>query len=209
MIRKIFFTVLSILFAFAILAVSLFQTTFKTIAADKVDLVSNEATASVTKSTDLEASESGKETTEQKVDYYLPYPGILPDHPLYLLKMIRDRIWLTLTSDSFKKAEVLLLFADKRIGAAQVLVQGNKGELGLETAVKAETYLDKSFTQISQYDIADNDTRDFLKKLQLSAQKHEEIVSFLGEKIEDKGEEIKNLQLSSQQIQEKIDLLLN
>ena len=209
MIRKIFFTVLSILFAFAILAVSLFQTTFKTIAADKVDLVSNEATASVTKSTDSEASESGKETTEQKVDYYLPYPGILPDHPLYLLKMIRDRIWLTLTSDSFKKAEVLLLFADKRIGAAQVLVQGNKGELGLETAVKAETYLDKSFTQISQYDIADNDTRDFLKKLQLSAQKHEEIVSFLGEKIEDKGEEIKNLQLSSQQIQEKIDLLLN
>jgi len=29
----------------------------------------------------------GGKVVAQGVDYYLPYPGILPDHPLYWLKI--------------------------------------------------------------------------------------------------------------------------
>jgi hypothetical protein len=74
---------------------------------------------------------------QEEVDYFLPYPGILPDHFLYPLKMIRDRIWLWLTINPLKKADLLLLFADKRLGAGKALVEGNKIELGINTLTKS------------------------------------------------------------------------
>ena len=51
------------------------------------------------------------------INYPLAYPGILPDNPLYPLKMLRDRIVFFLINDPFKKAEFNLLQADKRLGA--------------------------------------------------------------------------------------------
>ncbi len=86
------------------------------------------------------ASSSAQENLETtpKVDYFLAYPGMLPDHPLYFLKMARDRVWLWLTPDPLKKAELLLLFADKRLGAGKALIEGNKIKLGVTTVTKAE-----------------------------------------------------------------------
>ena len=80
----------------------------------------------------------------QPVDYYLPYPGILPDHPLYWLKMVRDRVGLLITVGNQAKAEKLLLYADKRLGAAWALVDGNKVPLGVSTLTKAEKYLEQA-----------------------------------------------------------------
>ena len=40
--------------------------------------------------------------------YELPYPGILPGSPLYILKVIRDKIIETLTQDSLKKSNFYL-----------------------------------------------------------------------------------------------------
>lgn len=95
-----------------------------------------------------EATEEGELVEEQKeVDYFLAYPGVLPDHFLYPIKMIRDRIWLWLTMDPLKKAELLLLFADKRLGAGKVLVEGNKVDLGITTFSKAEKYLQRAANQ--------------------------------------------------------------
>src|SRR3989304_3402352 len=74
-------------------------------------------------------------------DYYLPYPGILPDHPLYWLKMVRDRVQLVVTTNNLGKAERLLQYADKRLGAAWALIDGNKKPLGMTTLTKAEKYL--------------------------------------------------------------------
>ena len=44
-------------------------------------------------------------TTETTVKYELPYPGILPDNPLYFLKQIRDWIMERLITDPLKKIE--------------------------------------------------------------------------------------------------------
>lgn len=79
--------------------------------------------------------------TDDQADYFLAYPGILPDHPLYPIKALRDQIWLFLSSGSKAKAEKQLLFADKRISAALQLMEKGKPQLATETSLKAEYYL--------------------------------------------------------------------
>ena len=78
---------------------------------------------------------------QEETDYFLAYPGILPDHPLYPIKVLRDQIWLVLSSSSKTKAEKQLLFADKRIAAALQLMEKGKPQLATETSLKAEYYL--------------------------------------------------------------------
>jgi len=125
-----------------------------------------------------QATESARE-----IDYFLAYPGILPDHTLYPLKMLRDRVWLFLTTDSLKKAELNLLFADKRLGAAKALVEGNKIDLGMTTLSKAEKYLEKAIDQERVAAKADKDTAAFLEKLSLATLKHEEVILGFEDKI--------------------------
>jgi len=83
----------------------------------------------------------------ETVDYYLPYPGILPDHFLYPVKVIRDKILLFLTTDPMRRAERLLHFADKRIEAARLLAESGKTALAVKTAVAAEDLLGQAINQ--------------------------------------------------------------
>lgn len=76
--------------------------------------------------------------SEKKVIYDLPYAGILPDNPLYLLKEVRDTIILFMTRDQIKKAEMLLLSSDKKINMAMQLSAKGKGKLMIETLTNAE-----------------------------------------------------------------------
>src|SRR3989344_3654978 len=110
----------------------------------------------------------------QSVDYYLPYPGILPDHPLYWLKMVRDRVGLVLTTAETAKAEKLLLYADKRLGAAWALIDGNKVPLGVSTLTKAEKYLEQA-AQV-------RDSFTDKAKLDKAIQKHLEVLPLLQDK---------------------------
>src|SRR5260221_7243175 len=63
--------------------------------------------------------------TPTVVQYDLPYPGILPDNPLYTLKVIRDEVVSFFISDPLKKASFDILQADKRIGASLYLAEGD------------------------------------------------------------------------------------
>lgn len=110
----------------------------------------------------------------QNVDYYLPYPGILPDHPLYWLKMVRDRVGLVLTTAETAKAEKLLLYADKRLGAAWALIEGNKVPLGVSTLTKAEKYLEQAVRLRDSF--TDKD------KLDKAIKKHLEVLTILKDK---------------------------
>ena len=67
------------------------------------------------------ASETLIKTPQEKVIYNLPYPGLLPDSPLYITKVIRDKITDFLTRDNLKKAELYLLYSDKRVSMSLVL----------------------------------------------------------------------------------------
>jgi hypothetical protein len=113
----------------------------------------------------------------QNVDYYLPYPGILPDHPLYWVKMIRDRLVLLTTTSRPAKADKLLLYADKRLGAAWALLDGGKQALGVSTLTKAEKYLEQAAAAAG--DAA------FKERLGKAVLKHEEVIRRLQPKVEE------------------------
>jgi hypothetical protein len=195
MIKKIILTAFALGFAFLILGVSILKTSFEAFAQTDSSqdstpgeeiVLTEEATIEGEEITEAEESTQAAEATtaaqKESTDYHLAYPGILPDHPFYFLKMIRDRIWLLLTTDCLKKAEVLLLFADKRIGAAQALVDGQKTKLGVTTATKAEKYLERAVDQEVKAREKGEDTRSFLEKITKAALKHEEILLAIREK---------------------------
>ena len=104
------------------------------------------------------------------IDYKLAYPGkVLPDNPLWYIKVVRDKIWLFFTFDKTKKSELNLLFADKRLYSAIELFKNNKPDLGLSTLSKAEKYLDSAVS-------SDAKNPDYLKKLALASLKHREVI---------------------------------
>lgn len=83
-----------------------------------------------------------------KVNYTLPYSGLLPDNPLYKLKVIRDIIVGFFISDPIQKADYSLNLADKRTFAAQILFDVGKQSLALDTISKAQNYYEQSLEQI-------------------------------------------------------------
>ena len=114
--------------------------------------------------------------TSVKVDYYLPYPGLLPDSPVYKLKMARDFLKLSFTFGELPKTQVELLFADKRIAAAQTLLDGGKTLLAISTAGKAEKYLESSVNRTVELTHKGQDVKSMLLTLSKAIAKHSEIL---------------------------------
>ncbi|MBM3209243.1 hypothetical protein FJZ40_03040 [Candidatus Shapirobacteria bacterium] len=123
---------------------------------------------------------------EPVVDYPLVYPGILPDHFLYPLKMVRDRVWLILTAGPLRKAEVMLLFADKRLGAAKALIEGGQAQLGVSTLTKAEKYLEQAIAKLEEAKKARADVSGQKERFVRALAKHEEVLLELKEKTQGK-----------------------
>lgn len=114
--------------------------------------------------------------SEQKniVKYDLPYPGLLPDSPLYFLRVTRDRIVDFLISDPLKKSEFDLLQADKRLNAAIYL--SNKGEisLALSTASKAENYFEQAINKMGEAKMQGRNISEMEGKLRNALEKHQQ-----------------------------------
>lgn len=107
-------------------------------------------------------------------DYVLPYPGkILPDSPLWFLKAARDRAWLFLTRKPQKRAELKVLFADKRLVMARMLFEKGKTELGVSTLSKAEKYLEESSSEAEAASTKGVDTNSFLIHLSKASLMHQ------------------------------------
>ncbi len=113
---------------------------------------------------------------QEKAIYTLPYPGLLPDNPLYFLKIIRDRITEFATRDNLKKAEFYLLTSDKRIAMATALAKKGRDKLAVDTFTKGEKY----FFNIPRL-VAESKKQGvsapsgFIDTLKLSNAKHHEV----------------------------------
>lgn len=117
------------------------------------------------------------EQKEIEIDYYLPFPGrILPDHFLWPLKALRDKLWLLVTTDAGKKAELKLLFADKRLAMSKTLFEIDKPEIAFSTLTKAEKYLQEASSQEEKNREEGMKTDEFLLKLAKAALKHRQIM---------------------------------
>ncbi len=130
---------------------------------------------------DVEATQSS-EFVSKTVNYELAYPGILPDNPLYIFKVIRDGIVKILINDPFKKAQFSLLNADKRMFAAKLLVDNSKDKLAIETISKSNNYFDdaiKSIKTAKKLNPKSTEIRPFLHQLKTSILKHREMTGQL------------------------------
>lgn len=160
MLQKGALVVASLVFGFAVLFTSIVRTTSPQYVFSE-NRTEQEATPSVSVS---------------EIDYYLPYPGILPDHFLWPVKALRDRVKLFVVIDPVKKAEVALLLADKRVGMARELIRGGKAELGVSTLTKAEKYLKLAFEEEEKARAGGRDTVDLLTRLAKASLKHQEVI---------------------------------
>ena len=80
--------------------------------------------------------------------YPLPFPGILPNHPLYFLKVVRDTLIEKMITNEIKKAEFYILQADKRLQMSLELSGDEYTSLREATRNEAFLYREKSLTTL-------------------------------------------------------------
>jgi len=114
------------------------------------------------------------QAAQTHTEYGLAFPGMLPDHPLYKLKVLRDKITAASIFNSLKKIDFYVLQADKGILATAMLIDKNKIDLAQETALKAEN----NFTLIAPqlYMLPKKPNKDFFKKIKTAGLKHQEVL---------------------------------
>jgi hypothetical protein len=118
---------------------------------------------------------SAIESGTQQSMYQLPYPGILPDHPLYFLKRLRDRIINFLVWDPLKKSDLMLRNGDKNLSMTIALVGENKLGLAVATAKDGQGYIARSIDLLKEARKDGKDTKALAEKLSASLGKHEEV----------------------------------
>lgn len=128
----------------------------------------------------METSGATIDTPQNKVIYIMPYPGILPDNPLYFIKIIRDRINEFMTRDQVKKAQIYLLYSDKRAAMAMALAKKGKNKLAIDTFSKGEKY----FLKIPQLlksakEQGSAAPSSFVETAKLANAKHKELIDEL------------------------------
>ena len=121
-------------------------------------------------------------TPSPKVNYELPYPGLLPDSPLYFLRIIRDKVVSFLIADPLKKAEFNLLQADKRLNAGIFLFNKSKVSMSISTISKAENYFEESLQKVKEAKEQGMNTTELTNKLIDSSKKHLEVLKSLEKK---------------------------
>ena len=111
-----------------------------------------------------------------EVEYQLPYPGMLPDNPLYFLKVARDQIVGALLTDQAQKSFYFLLLADKRLGAGAALMESGKADLAAATFLKGEEYFALAVDLAVAAENSGRDVSDLAAKLVVSGAKHSELL---------------------------------
>ena len=134
------------------------------------------------------------------VQYDLPYTGILPDNPLYFLKALRDNILSMLVTDPLQKADYDLLMADKRLGAASLLLDKGKVDLAITTLSKSGNYFYLSLQQVAVAKKQGENTAEILSKLLTASLKHQQVIFKMEEKT--KGDARLVLQVSQKRAED-------
>jgi len=119
------------------------------------------------------------------VNYTLPYPGILADNPLYVLKTLRDNIIGWLINDPLKKANFDLLQSDKRLQIGVYLLRESKTKtpLAVSTISKGENYLTEAVSKVNQAKKQGESATDTIQTLHTAILKHEEVIKMLENQV--------------------------
>lgn len=116
-------------------------------------------------------------TTTVKTEYELPYPGILPNNPLYFLKQFRDWLLEKLIVDPIKKAEFYLLQSDKRLNMSILLAANNAEALSNTAISETEVFMGQSIAMLTTLKDQGKEIPAYLiDRLEKSMSKHVEIL---------------------------------
>ncbi len=129
--------------------------------------------------TTIAATDTSDTTQPAEVHYDLPYPGILPDSPLYGLKTFRDKIISFFITDAKKQAQFDLLQSDKRLVAGQYMLanHSHSDKLISETISKGQNYYAQSITNAIAAKKQGIFTDDFMNTLHDAGLKHIEVMN--------------------------------
>lgn len=121
---------------------------------------------------------------DNKTAYELPYPGLLPDHPLYLLKTLRDRTLVFVTRDYETRSKIQLELSDKRVRAGEMLMNEGKYELAVTTFSKGERYFEQAIETLqSAQTQGQAPTAGMVDQMKRSNLKHAEILKRSSKKM--------------------------
>lgn len=123
-----------------------------------------------------------------KIQYDLPFPGILPDSPFYKLKVIRDKLSMFFISDPLKRTDYYLLQADKGILATAMLIDKNKVKLAEETALKAENNITLLTFELKR--VSEKPGNELFVKLETASKKHREVLGTLVDRVPSENKKI-------------------
>jgi hypothetical protein len=125
-----------------------------------------------------ENGELKDEMMAKKVDYVLPYPGILADHPLYFLKKLRDQILEKLISDPTKKTEFYILQSDKQLNAGIFLAMKGKTQLAATQFSEEIRFMKLAVTQTAVFKGQGKSVPGYIvERLNTSMTKHIELLT--------------------------------
>ncbi len=127
------------------------------------------------------ASSSSQTSSNPQVDYQLPYPGMLPDNPLYFLKAFRDNLTAFFLSKPLDKAQFDLLQSDKNVQASYLLTtqEVGKANLAQQTFSKGQENFSEAITQTVAAQKQGYSISEMSKKLDLANQKHQQILKIV------------------------------
>jgi len=116
--------------------------------------------------------------TPEPVQYELPYPGMLPDNPLYVLKQLRDWILDKLIMDPVKKTEFYILQGDKRLAMGLTLSVSGNGVLSEQIISKGEKYMNNGVQTLLALKAQGKNVPAYITdRLTQSLAKHAEVLS--------------------------------
>jgi len=125
------------------------------------------------------------------VEYSLPYPGMLPDHPLYILKTVRDKIMEFLISDPIRKIEFYILQSDKYVNAGVLLIDQQKETLAKSAFSAANAYKKQAVTLSDTLGKQGGMLPQYIsERLGKSLMKQEEVITSIAERIPQSYKEV-------------------
>ncbi len=111
--------------------------------------------------------------------YKLPETRTLPDSPWYLIKNIRDELWVSLTKNPLEKANILLLIADKKMEEAIKLDKKGRENLSNETAKNSILKLEKSKKIIKPLNQKDIEVMKINNRIDEATRAYKYLITFL------------------------------
>lgn len=138
--------------------------------------------------------------TPAQIDYDLPYPGILPDNPLYPIKVWRDLFTGFIISPPLKKAAYDLHQADKYIQASYLLVTEKKeNKLAQQSFSQGQDYLDDALKRLTEAKQEGMDIRDAVNRPRVASLKYQEVLRLIEKKAGKDGKQfVKNYKRGEQ-----------